>query len=74
MRICLYGLPSAGKTYILEKIDFLKVSNGSQRLYEINQEFEKLSENEQNIIRKELALKMLSEDNFIMDGHYILKR
>ena len=29
MRIGLYGMPTAGKTYILDKVDFLEVMSGS---------------------------------------------
>ena len=35
MRIGLYGMPTAGKTYILDKVDFLEVMSGSVLLREI---------------------------------------
>ena len=35
MRIGLYGMPTAGKSYILDKVDFLEVMSGSVLLREI---------------------------------------
>ena len=32
MRLGLYGMPTAGKTYILDKIDFIDVIIGSKLL------------------------------------------
>lgn len=70
MRIGLYGLPCSGKTYILNSIKSLNVFEGSKLLCDHSPEFNSLSNDEKNMIRKQLAIEMLKKDNFIMDGHY----
>ena len=40
MRIGLYGLPTAGKTYILDKINFIDVVSGSRMLRELCPDFD----------------------------------
>lgn len=70
MRIGLYGLPTAGKTYILNTIKNFKVLSGSKLILEINPKFHSASENEKKLTREKLAQKLYSMDNFIMDGHY----
>ncbi len=40
MRIGLYGMPTAGKTHILNKIDFIEVANGSKLLREYDPDFD----------------------------------
>lgn len=40
MRIGLYGMPTAGKTYILEKVDSIEVMAGSVLLREICPSFD----------------------------------
>ena len=70
MRIGLYGMPAAGKTYILDHIDFLDVYAGSTRLKEINPRFNELNDEEKTNVRKELATALRSKDFFVMDGHY----
>ena len=40
MRIGLYGMPTAGKSYILDRIDFIKVIAGSKMLHEICPDFD----------------------------------
>lgn len=70
MRLGLYGLPAAGKTYILDRIKGIKVFNGSEMLFDINKDFHHMDEKCKKAIRKELANTLLKEDNFIMDGHY----
>lgn len=70
MRIGLYGLPTAGKTYILNAVRNLEVLSGSSLLRELASGFSDLSENEKNSIRKQLALRLRNKDKFIMDGHY----
>ena len=70
MRIGLYGVPTAGKTYILKKIDFIPVHVGSDLLKDYDKDFRNKDESEKEIIRKEVAKRMMSEDTFIMDGHY----
>ena len=70
MRIGLYGMPSAGKTSVLENIDFIDVFCGSQFLKKRNPDFDRKNSEEKNTCRKELAKHLLTKDNFIMDGHY----
>ena len=70
MRIGLYGLPSAGKTHVLEKIDFINVFLGSTCLKKLDPEFDVRSEEEKNKVRETLAMLLSKKDNFIMDGHY----
>lgn len=70
MRIGLYGLPSAGKTHILNQICFMSHPSGSSLLRELNPEFECLDDYEKNKVRKTLANNLIQYDNLIMDGHY----
>lgn len=70
MRIGLYGMPSAGKTHLLEKIDFIKVFFGSTYLKKLDSEFHFRLEEEKNKVRETLAMLLSKRDNFIMDGHY----
>ena len=70
MRLGLYGLPAAGKTYILDRINGIKVFHGSDMLFDINKDFYHMDEKGKKAVRKELANSLLKENNFIMDGHY----
>lgn len=70
MRIGLFGLPTAGKTYILDRIDFLTVLAGGKLLRQIDPDFDKRDEFGREAARKAAANYVLSSDNFIMDGHY----
>ena len=70
MRLGLYGLPAAGKTYILDRIKGIKVLHGSEMLFDIDKDFHHMDEKCKKAVRKELANILLKEDNFIMDGHY----
>ena len=70
MRLGLYGLPAAGKTYILDRIKGIKVLHGSDMLFDIDKDFHHMDEKCKKVVRKELANTLLKEDNFIMDGHY----
>lgn len=70
MRLGLYGLPAAGKTYILDRINGIKVFHGSDMLFDINKDFYHMDEKGKKAARKELANSLLKENNFIMDGHY----
>lgn len=70
MRIGLYGMPSAGKSFILEKIDFIRVISGSRMLRELCPDFDKKDEENKKIARQQLADHLMAEDSFIMDGHY----
>jgi len=70
MRLGLYGLPAAGKTYILDRINGIKVFHGSDMLFDLDKDFHNTDENGRKAARKELANSLLKENNFIMDGHY----
>lgn len=70
MRIGLYGMPSAGKTYILNQIDFIEVVSGSKLLREIDPAFDIGDENARKETREKLAKMMMDKETFIMDGHY----
>ena len=70
MRIGLYGMPTSGKTYILDQIDFLEVLVGSKLLREYVPDFDKRDEEGREQARKAVASLMMSKETFIMDGHY----
>lgn len=70
MRIGLYGLPTAGKSYVLSAVRNLEVLSGSTLLKEIAPEFHELSKKMKAAARIELAKKLAQKENFIMDGHY----
>ncbi len=70
MRIGLYGMPTAGKSYILDKIDFIKVMAGSKMLREICPGFDSKDETGKGAVRQQLADILATTDTFIMDGHY----
>lgn len=70
MRIGLYGLPTAGKSYVLSAVRGLEVLSGSSFLKELVPNFHDLSDGEKEAVRIELALQLRKKDKFIMDGHY----
>lgn len=70
MRIGLYGLPTAGKSYILNRISSLNVLSGSSLLKDIEPNFHNLTEELKNQVRVRLASRLKELDHFIMDGHY----
>lgn len=70
MHIGLYGLPCAGKTTILNRINFMPVYSGSRLLRRLNSDFDHLSEVGKEVVRKEAASSMRDVSDFIMDGHY----
>lgn len=70
MRIGLYGLPSAGKTCILNRIDFMEVAAGSRLLCQYMLDFHAQGEEKRAHARKHLAEAMMSKPELIMDGHY----
>lgn len=70
MKIGLYGMPTAGKTHILDRIDFLDVVEGSKMLRKIWPDFDSRDETGKNLARKELADMLKDKESFIMDGHY----
>jgi hypothetical protein len=63
-------MPTAGKTYILDKVDFLEVMSGSVLLREICPTFDSEDDHGKNMAREELAKRLLGVESFIMDGHY----
>ena len=70
MRIGLYGMPTSGKTHILNKLDFIDVIVGSRLLREYDPNFDFRDEAGREQDRKAVARLMMSKDTFIMDGHY----
>lgn len=70
MKIGLYGLPCAGKSFILDKIDFLEVCHGSSLLHEIEPDFSIVDDQVKQNARKILADSLMQKTAFIMDGHY----
>lgn len=70
MRIGLYGMPTSGKTFILDKIDFIDVVVGSRLLREYDPDFDSRDEMGREKDRKAVAQLMMERDTFIMDGHY----
>ena len=70
MRVGLYGMPTAGKTHILNKIDFIEVANGSRLLREYDPDFDLRDKAGREKDRKALARRMMAKETFIMDGHY----
>ena len=70
MRIGLYGMPTAGKTHILDQLDFIEVVVGSKLLREYDPDFDSRDEAGREQDRKAVAQQMMSKETFIMDGHY----
>lgn len=70
MRIGLYGMPTAGKSHILDRIDFMEVAAGSKLLREHDPEFDTRDKNGQEQDRKALVKMLMKKQSFIMDGHY----
>lgn len=70
MRIGLYGLPTAGKSYVLSAVRNMEVFSGSSLLKELAPDFHELSGEEKSGVRAQLASQLRKKDKFIMDGHY----
>ncbi|SEM22564.1 ATPase, P-type (transporting), HAD superfamily, subfamily IC [Butyrivibrio sp. ob235] len=70
MRIGLYGLPSAGKSFILDEVKNFEVFAGSKKLFEIAPDFHSLSADKQTEVRQQLARELKEKDRIIVDGHY----
>ena len=70
MRIGLYGMPAAGKTHILERIDFMEVIFGSKFLREYDPDFDSRDEAGREKSRKGMARLLKKKEAFIVDGHY----
>lgn len=70
MKIGLYGMPEAGKTYILGKNNFIDSLEGSSLLRKLNPEFASQDKYGKEKTRKTLARNLMGKESFIMDGHY----
>lgn len=70
MRIGLYGMPTAGKTYILDRIDFMEAADGSRLLRKCDPDFDSRDQAGRENARKALAELMMQKETFVMDGHY----
>ena len=73
MKIALYGMPSAGKTTLLETLHNVKILHGSQELRRIcGCSFQDLSEEEKREIRIQYTkyVNQLLDEVIISDGHY----
>lgn len=66
MRVGLYGMPTAGKTFIMDQIDFLDVLVGSKLLREYAPDFDKRDESGREEARKAVANICRQRDMFIM--------
>ena len=72
MRLGLYGLPGAGKTYILDRIEGIKALNGSDLLLDIAPKFYQMDEMYKKAVRTELAKSLIKKDDFIMDIYILI--
>ena len=70
MKIAIYGLPCAGKTHVLKRVEGIEVLEGSSLLKATAPDFHKRTPAEKEIARKQLAKCLGARDGFIMDGHY----
>lgn len=71
MRIGLYGMPCAGKTYLIKRVRNFEGICGSELLHKMEPDFQKLSDEQKKAARKNLAEKLMQKDNIIVDGHYM---
>lgn len=70
MRIGLYGMPAAGKTFIMDRINFMEVIAGSKLLRQYDPDFDIRDEAGREAGRRAVANMMLAKSDFILDGHY----
>ena len=73
MRIAIYGLPSSGKTTLIEKIPNVRALCGRQELERLSGgEFSNMSEEDKRRIRIRYTeyLSELNDDVVVSDGHY----
>lgn len=70
MRIGLYGMPTAGKTHILDQINFIEVLRGSKILREYDPDFDNRDETGREQDRRAVVRLLMEKHSFIMDGHY----
>ena len=66
MRIGLYGMPTSGKTFIMDKIDFMEVLVGSRLLRQYDPDFDKRDEAGREEDRKAVAKIMLAKPRIII--------
>lgn len=57
MRVGLYGMPSAGKSRLLQKIDFLAVIEGRNLLKTIAPDFDAMEKSGRMAARRQAALR-----------------
>jgi hypothetical protein len=74
MRLGFYGMPAAGKTSIMDRINFMEVISGSKLLRQHDPDFDQRDEAGRKKTRKAIANMMLEKRDFIMDGHYAFGR
>lgn len=73
MKYVIYGLPCAGKDYLLSRMPFIQHIKGSEWLNaQSNNKFRELSGEEQNDLRREFIryVNGITNSNVIVDGHY----
>ncbi len=70
MRIGFYGMPAAGKSYVLDLIDFMETAAGSSLLREYDPYFDIRDQSGRERARKAVARRLTEKKTFIMDGHY----
>ncbi len=70
MRIGIYGLPTSGKSFVLEQVDFMESISGSSFLRQYDPYFDQQPESVKDEDRKAIATILLEKKSFIMDGHY----
>ena len=73
MRYVIYGLPCAGKDYLLSRMPFLQHIKGSEWLNtQSDNRFRELSKEEQNDLRRQFIryVNGIGTGNVIVDGHY----
>lgn len=70
MRLGLYGLPCAGKSFLLKQVKDIKVIEGSLTMKKMFPDFDNMEEKDRIDVRVKFAEWLHSEDDFIMDGHY----
>lgn len=73
MKFVIYGLPCAGKDYLLSMMPFIQHIKGSAWLNaQCNNKFRELSSEEQNDLRRQFIkhINSIETENVIVDGHY----
>ena len=73
MKFVLYGLPCAGKDYLLERMPFIEHIKGSEWLNaQCGGKFREMPEDKQNALRIKFIeyVKEMDFRNIIVDGHY----